>query len=116
MAEQSKKIRLHVNILHTYEKDRNQVNYFNVAHVVIPKGTMCHLFTYATHHSELLYKDPEKFDTDRFSADNTQRKSPFAFVPFSAGFRNCIGALFILKCAILVRYASKFTAIVFVKI
>lgn len=68
------------------------MNYFNVANVVIPKGTMCNLFTYATHNSELSYKDPDKFDADRFSIENIQRKSPFAFVPFSAGFRNCIGA------------------------
>ncbi|KAI4465971.1 cytochrome p450 family 4 [Holotrichia oblita] len=66
-------------------------------HVVIPKGTMCNLFTYATHHSELSYKDPEKFDADRFTVESTQRKSPFTFVPFSAGFRNCIDGLLIPK-------------------
>ncbi|GJQ82469.1 hypothetical protein Trydic_g14460 [Trypoxylus dichotomus] len=59
--------------------------------IVIPKGTLINPLPFATHLSELSYKDPEKFDPLRFTPENTLRRNPFAFIPFSAGFRNCVG-------------------------
>lgn len=38
--------------------------------------------------------DPDVFKPERFSADSAEKINPFAYVPFSAGPRNCIGQKF----------------------
>jgi len=50
---------------------------------------------YLTHHNPRLWPNPEGFDPDRFAPDRPGPPiAPFAYLPFGAGQRKCIGHVF----------------------
>ncbi|KAM9320123.1 ultra-long-chain fatty acid omega-hydroxylase-like [Gastrophryne carolinensis] len=61
---------------------------------VIPKGNVCLISIYGTHHNPAVWPNPEVYDPYRFDPERTQERASHAFVPFSAGPRNCIGQNF----------------------
>jgi len=61
---------------------------------VIPAGTELFLNLMVLHRDEKYFPDAEKFDPDRFYSDSGLEKHPYAYTPFSAGPRNCIGQKF----------------------
>lgn len=64
---------------------------------IIPKGNTCLISIYGTHHNPTVWPDPEVYDPSRFDSANSDKRAPYAFVPFSAGPRNCIGQNFALN-------------------
>uniref|UniRef100_A0A4X2MFQ0 Cytochrome P450 family 4 subfamily F member 8 n=1 Tax=Vombatus ursinus TaxID=29139 RepID=A0A4X2MFQ0_VOMUR len=64
---------------------------------IIPKGSVCLIHIFGTHHNPAVWPNPEVYDPYRFDAQNTQKMSPLAFMPFSAGPRNCIGQNFAMS-------------------
>ena len=61
---------------------------------LIPKNTQLGIFTYMIHHHPDVWENPEEFDPLRFHPNNAENRHPYAYIPFSAGPRNCIGQYF----------------------
>lgn len=61
---------------------------------VLPAGCEIFIIPYATHRLEHIYCEPENYIPERFLPENCEERNPYAFLPFSAGPRNCIGYKF----------------------
>ncbi|XP_038640735.1 cytochrome P450 4F22 isoform X2 [Scyliorhinus canicula] len=64
---------------------------------VIPKGNTCLISIYGTHHNPAVWPDPEVYNPYRFDSAGTEKRASHAYIPFSAGPRNCIGQNFALS-------------------
>lgn len=73
---------------------RNITEPFQIGEHTVPAGCTAVVLCFAVHYDYRQYKKPIQFIPERFAPENTKNRSPFAFIPFSAGLRNCIGQRF----------------------
>jgi len=57
----------------------------------IPAGTDVLLSPYLLHRHPKFWKDPDSFRPERFDAEHEAERPRFAYMPFAAGPRHCIG-------------------------
>lgn len=64
---------------------------FTLAGRSVPDGSMVYVPIYALHRHSALWARPEEFDPDRFAPGPSAARHRFAYLPFGAGPRTCIG-------------------------
>lgn len=60
----------------------------------VPPGADVFLSPYFVHRHPGFWENPERFDPDRFGMTRADRRHRFAYIPFGAGPRHCIGENF----------------------
>ena len=68
----------------------------------VKRRTLIVIAPYVLHRHTTLWDQPDLFDPARFLGDAKQRINRFAYLPFGAGPRTCIGSTFALQEATLV--------------
>ena len=68
----------------------------------IPAGAEVLIMPWLIHRKPQLWEDPERFDPERFAPGRAAERPRFAYIPFGAGPRICIGAAFAMTEAILI--------------
>jgi cytochrome P450 len=62
-----------------------------VSGFLFPQGARIILFMFGLHHNPEHWPDPERFDPDRFAEAEKAKRHTYAYLPFGAGARMCIG-------------------------
>uniref|UniRef100_A0A1I8Q1E1 Cytochrome P450 n=1 Tax=Stomoxys calcitrans TaxID=35570 RepID=A0A1I8Q1E1_STOCA len=62
--------------------------------LILPVNSQVNVHIYDIMRDPRHFPDPSAFKPERFTPENSANRHPFAFVPFSAGSRNCIGQKF----------------------
>ncbi len=63
----------------------------------VPAGTIVLISPYVLHRHRGLWDEPDAFDPSRFLGERRERIDRFAYIPFGAGPRVCIGMAFSMQ-------------------
>ena len=66
----------------------------NIGGYIFPPGTSLNISTFIMHRLSTAWKEPTKFDPERFSPEAKGEIPHSVFFPFSLGPRTCIGQTF----------------------
>jgi cytochrome P450 len=73
-----------------------------LAGVRVPAGTVVTVAPFVLHRHRRLWRDPDVFDPERFLGKNRESVDRYAYIPFGAGPRVCIGMNFAMQEAVIV--------------
>ncbi|EDV36701.1 uncharacterized protein Dana_GF11817 [Drosophila ananassae] len=65
--------------------------------LILPKATQITIHVFDIHRNPKFWDSPEEFKPERFSPENSQNRHTYAYIPFSAGQRNCIGQKYAMQ-------------------
>jgi cytochrome P450 len=81
---------------------RTAMEDFHLDRYLIPAGTIFFVPIYAVHHRAELWPDPDVFNPSRFDPEPSRARHRYAYMPFGAGPRVCIGNAFAVMEAVAV--------------
>jgi cytochrome P450 len=73
-----------------------------IGNLKIPRGSIVTIAPYVLHRHRTLWQEPDAFMPERFLPGCREKIDRFAYLPFGAGPRVCIGASFSLQEAVIV--------------
>jgi cytochrome P450 len=68
----------------------------------VPRGSVVAVLPWVVHRHRRLWRDPDRFDPERFSRENAIARPRLAYIPFAAGPRICVGAAFAMTQMLIV--------------
>ena len=66
----------------------------NLGAIKVPRGAMIMISPWIMHRHRALWRNPDRFDPDRFLPEREGEWTQSAYLPFGAGQRLCVGAAF----------------------
>ena len=73
---------------------RKALNDDKIGDYPVAAGTDIAISPYYIHRNKSFWEDPETFNPERFAPDKAKQFNKYAYIPFSAGPRRCIGDFF----------------------
>ena len=62
----------------------------------IPRGSFVAVSPHVAHRIPSIFRDPHRFDPERYALPREEDKVPFAYIPFGGGRHKCLGNAFAL--------------------
>ena len=96
---------------------REAIKDCTIGDYLVPAGTDVLMSQYVLHHDSRYFKEPEKFDPDRWTKEMRAKLPRHAYFPFGGGPRSCVGEPFAWMegALIIARMAQKWNLILMEK-
>jgi len=84
-----------------YAVGREAIEETEIGGYPVPKGTQLFAFQWVTHRDPRYFDEPDAVKPERWSAENSEQIPKYAYFPFGAGPRQCIGNYFAMMEVVL---------------
>jgi cytochrome P450 len=85
-----------------YAVGREAIEDCEIAGYHVPKGMQIYSFQWVIHRDRRWYEAPDEFRPERWGSEETSKLLKYAYFPFGAGPRQCIGNTFAMIEAVLI--------------